>query len=350
MSDRPGLTFTRMAMAIAGRHLKSGQTVDDAIRDRWPEDRDTLQAAASLDRYRELRSAVAAGSLGPTWGSEIAATADAVGEFLALVRAESIVGRLALRRVPANTLTLRQTGPAIVYWTQEGHPIPLGKMALDRVSLQPKKCAGLIVVTDELLEFGGAEAEQLVRADLVAGTAALTDRTFLDRGNAGSASTPASVTYGAPATAATADPRADLVALMANFGGDLTKSVLVTDPITAAGMNGTQFPDVGANGGTLLGLPVLTSKASPRTTAGGQIALIDPTGILAADAGADVQSGFEAAIQMTDSPAGDATTPTGSTNVVSLYQVDCTAFRVIRYVTWQVGRTGSVAVITGAAY
>src|SRR5690606_24298497 len=102
--------------------------------------------------------------------------------------------------------------------------------ALDR-----RKVAALIAASMAALEAVGERAERALETDLRRALVAVLDDAFIAPGNAGVAGeVPASVTYGTAALASSGDAAADLKALIAAFGGDLTTASFVTDPVTAA--------------------------------------------------------------------------------------------------------------------
>lgn len=212
----------------------------------------------------------------------------AAAEFFGLVMERTLLGRLTgLRRLPFNRRMLKITTGANGYWVAESNPVPLSKPALDGSRLPPLKVCAMIVATEESLKVGGAIAENGFQRDLERAVVDTTDIALLDVSNAGFAGErPASITYGAPSAAATMDAAADIAALIGMFGGDLGAAYFVTDATTATNMallrtaeGGLIFPDVGARGGSVLGIPLLISRASPRDSNSGQLALIDPTGI-----------------------------------------------------------------------
>lgn len=273
-------------------------------------------------------------------------------EFFNMVMERSLLGRMTgLRRVPFDRRMLRITSGTNGYWVAESAPVPLSKPALDGSSLRALKVCAIIVATEEALKVGGAIAENGFQRDMERAIVDTTDIALLDVGNAGAAGErPASLTYGAPSTEATSDAAADIAALLAIFDGDLGSAYFVTDPLTAANMalyrdaSGSQvFGDVGARGGSVLGVPLLVSRASPITTNGGQLALIDPTGIAFNADRLTLESAAHATVAMSDTPESDPV-------LVSLWQRNLTAFKSVMSANWEVQREGSVAVLTDVAW
>ncbi len=269
-------------------------------------------------------------------------------EFLDLVREQTVYGRLSgLRRMPFNVRMPRIGTGASGFWVGESNPKPVSKPSVMGAELKSAKVAGIIVVTAEALKAAGRLAETALQNDLVRAVSAVWDEAFLDPTNAGEAGVrPASITHGATTITATSDPSADIEAVIDAFDGDFSAAYWVMNPTTATRLakrrdgSAFAFPDLGPRGGSLLGIPVLTSRAAPAD----MVALIDPTGIAAADEGIEVKRAKHASLQMSDDPENDAG------ELVSLWQANLVALLSEVHTNWQVQRPGSVAVITGADY
>lgn len=273
-------------------------------------------------------------------------------EFFSLVRDQSVLGRLiGLRRIPFNIRMLSVVGGTSAYWVGQGKWKPLSKPSLDGDTLKPMKVATLVVATEEAMRANPA-TEMILLDDMKRAVSESLDEAFLDPSNAGIADEmPASVTYGVTPVTSTGDPAADIAALVAAFGGDFSAAYFITDPTTATQIalardagGSFAFPDAGPRGGSILGIPLLVSRGSPRDSSGGQLALIDPTGIAANLEGIRVQTSGETSLQMRDDPAD----PT--TSMVSLFQTNSVAWIAEAGANWDVQRAGSVAIITEAAY
>lgn len=273
-------------------------------------------------------------------------------EFFNLVMERSLLGRLVgLRRLPFRRRMLKITSGSNGYWVAESKPVPLSKPSLDGSSLEPLKVCSMIVATEESLKVGGAIAENGFQRDLERAIVDTTDIALLDASNAGVADErPAALTYGAPSAAATGDAAADIAALIGLFGGDLGAAYFVTDATTATNMallrtaeGGLIFPDVGARGGSVLGIPLLISRASPSDSSGGQLALIDPTGIAYGADGLSFESAEHATVAMSDTPESDPV-------LVSLWQRNLVGYKSIMSANWEVQRNGSVALLTDVSW
>lgn len=273
-------------------------------------------------------------------------------EFFDLVRDQSLIGRLlGLRRVPFGVRMISVVNGASAYWIGEGNWIPVSKPALEGSTLQPLKVATLIVATKEAMR-ANSKAEAVLLSDMQRAVTASLDGAFLDSTNAGvPEQTPPSITFGAPAVSATADPAADLAALVSLFQGDFSQAYFVTDPITATRLalardagGSFAFPDVGPRGGSVLGIPLLVSRGSPHDSNGGQIALIDPTSIAGNMDDIRVETSDQTTLQMRSDPTDPATT------MVSLFTTNSVSWKTLVSANWEVQRAGAVAVIAGASY
>jgi HK97 family phage major capsid protein len=260
---------------------------------------------------------------------------------------------------------LTQLAGSIARWTGEGGSRALSAGTYARQELDLLAVAALTVVSDELLAdpSGLGEAEML--RDLLNACAEALDRAFLDVANTGTAGVePASVTSTATPIVMTGASIADLNQALAQAidqlvraGSNLTSAAWVLHPGFAARMGlaresgGLAWPAVGALGGVLAGLPVLTS-ASQSTDAdsdgSSSITLLDASQISYSDGETILRSSKNAAVTMSDAPAGNTITPTSAGTLTSMFQSDCTALMAQLRVNWAVRRPGAVQVITGA--
>jgi hypothetical protein len=328
-----GRALVRMAIT---RGL--GMQVDDAAtfaRSRWGAAGDSIVKAA--------QAAVTSGDLGSTFEAR---------EFFDQVKAGTIVGRMSgLRRVPFNVRLLR-VGGTRGYWVSQSAPKPLSKPDMAGSSIEPLKVSAIIAATKEALQEGGPESEAALQRDMERAIVETMDLAFIDANNAGVADKmPAAVTSGVTPIPSSDDPATDLAALVESFAGDLSTAYITSDPVTLTRMalardsgGAFLFPDLGPRGGSVLGIPVLASRGSPRDSNGGQIALIDPTGIAIGLGGVTIDLSEHASLIMSDSPDTDPG------ELTSLWQTNAVAWLAEVQANWEVQRAGSVAVVTGATY
>lgn len=329
-----GRAFVRSLIALACKHP------DTEILRRW----------GAFEGLPVVKAAVAA--LDKTATGEPSAI-----EFLGLVREASIVGRLPnARRVPFHVRNTRMVNGTRGFWVGEAKPIPLSKPSITGSVLDQLKVASIVVATrdamSEALNGGSGLSEANLQDDLLRAASLSLDEAFLDSSNAGVANVrPAAITYGATSIASTGDPAADLKAMIASFQGDLDTASFVTDPLTATQMalardagGAFLFPDLGPRGGSVLNIPVLTSRASPYDSNGGQIALIDAAGLATGMDDLEYSVATDASLLMADDPES------GSADVVSLFQTNSVAFRLTVLANWERQRTNGVVVVTGVTY
>lgn len=231
---------------------------------------------------------------------------------------------------------------SVATFVGEAKPILVLKPTVDNAGLEPAKVAGMSVWTKEALEASPG-IEQLVFADLARAYADALDFAMFDPANDGSGIAPVSLTYGATAISATSDLADDLAEVFAAFSGNLAEAVFVTTPQIGAGLSDAfAGRDIGARGGELCGVPVLTSPAVPD----GQLTLVDPASIMAAwDEEVELQTSEAGTVEMVSSdPTQDP--PTGAAQV-SLWQNNLRSIRAIGRVAWTAGGPSTAVSVTG---
>jgi HK97 family phage major capsid protein len=286
-------------------------------------------------------------------------------DFAELLRPLTILGRLAgIRRVPFQTQLVAQTGGSTAYWAGQGRSKPLTESAFaETVTLGIAKVTGVAVVTDELVRLSTPAAEATILRDLSRAVAQAVDQTFIDPAQvAVSGISPASVTSGATPTASTGsslaqidtDLGATIDALIA-AGSDLATAQWVLHPRTASylsrlrGTGGAlAYPTVTATGGTLLGLPVVTSANLPVAATTGEptiAVLIDGDGVLLADdRDASLTVATSASVEVDTAPTSEAR------SLASLWQQNMIGLRAERFVNWMPRRSGAVQYVSGVTY
>ena len=349
-----GTAFTRYAIALA--QGKGNLNIAENVARQWDDTPEVLTV---------MKAAVAAGTTtDATWAKPLVEYQAMASEFIELLRPMTIIGRIpGLRRVPFNIKVPRQTAGASAGWVGEGAPKPLSKQAFDTITFDAYKAAVIVVITEELARFSNPSAEALIRQDLTAAIAEFLDRQFLDPAITATAGVrPASITNGVtPATpSGTTDDalRVDIATLMATFvaaNKTLAGGVWVMTPSDALkisqmtnALGQPTFPTVtGPEGGTLMGIPVVTSTNITPGATGSRIFLINAADILLADGGIMLDISREASLQMNDAPDSPET---ATTVLVSLWQHNLVGIRAERFINWKARRTGSVAWIENAAY
>jgi HK97 family phage major capsid protein/HK97 family phage prohead protease len=316
-----------------------------------------------------LKSAIAAGSTtDSTWAGPLVVYQNLQEEFIELLRPNALISRIpGLRRVPFNIKVPRETSATTGYWVGQGSPAPLSKGALDTVTLDFAKIAGITYQTQELLRFSRPNSETIMVNSLTKAIQYLMDRDFLDPAKAlVTGVSPASITNGSSnitASGNTSDAfRADFGSLLslytqANYTLDslviaMTQTQAMRLSLMRTDFNARIFPDVTKDGGSIEGVPVVTSEnivangGSPAD--GALIAFINASDILLADdGGVEVDISTEASIQTDSAPDSPAT---ASTVLVSLWQNGLVGIKCSRFVNWTKARSDSVVYITGGNY
>jgi HK97 family phage major capsid protein len=270
---------------------------------------------------------------------------------MALLRPATLLGRIPnLRAVPFNVSVPIQTGGGTYKWVGQGAPKPVGSLAFQTLTLGITKCAGIIVITDELARNSSPAAEDVIRRDMIAGISAFLDVEFTDPTKAPVAGTsPGSITNGVtPITSAGTSPangRTDLVALvnaMTAAGISVAGASFLMSETNAGALGFSLnslgqriFPDLNATGGSALGIPVIPSQSC-----GGNVILVSAPNVLYADdGGVTIDVSTEASLQMDSAPMN----PADATVVMtSLWQNNEIGLRAERYVNWKRGRAAAV--------
>lgn len=312
-----------------------------------------------------LKAAVAAGTTtDATWAAPLVPYQQMSNDFIELLRPATLVGRMTgLRNVPFNVRIPGQTQGSTVAWVGETAPKPVSALGFEDITLRFNKLAGIVVISDELARLSTPSAEGIIRGDLVAQIAQFTDDSFINPAYAAVTDVrPASVTNGVtpiPASGTDADAlRTDVRALYSTFiAANLSTAgaawVMTSTQAMAIGMmqnplGQAEFPGLGAEGGTFMGLPVLVSEVVPSDSSGSIIVLVKQSEILLADeGGVTVDVSREASLQMNSTPDNPAT---ASTVMTSLWQNNLLGIRAERMITWRKRRPQAVAYISGANY
>jgi len=339
----PGTAFVRAACA---RVVKHGNDHEAAMyaEQRWPD----MPEVAMF-----LKAAVAPGTTtDAAWAAPLMQPR-VIDEFVALLRPATAIGKLGLRKVPFNTKVPAQTAGGTYGWVGEQKPKPVTKLQFSSITVPYHKTAGIIVITEELARLSSPSAEDLVRADMIAGITAFVDLAFTDPSKAAVANvSPASVTNGTtPITSV--GPFADLVALANAFttaNMPINNLTYIMSPNNALilsfqknAVGAPMFPDLSAAGGSVNGMKIVTSGAVGTNV----VALVPELILLADDGGITIDVSREASLQMSDAPMDPAD---ATTVFVSLWQNNCVGLRAEWFVTWLKAYSAAARYVSGTAY
>jgi HK97 family phage major capsid protein len=321
--------------------------------------------SSSIHAYFAQKAAVPAGtSTQAVFAGPLVYPTNLESEFIEFLRPQTIIGKFgtggvpSLRRVPFNVRIPSQTSGGTGYWVGEGAPKPLTSFAFTSTTLGYTKVAAISVITQELARFSSPSAEMLVRDSLAAALIERIDRDFIDPAEAGSVGTqPASITNGLSAltSAGTSadNARTDVGVILkryleanqsvAGLVFIMPNALAMSLSLKVNSLGQAEFPSLGVNGGTLMGIPVITSQYAANESGAGNlvIAVNAPEVFLADDGQVTVDASQEASLQMSDAPTGSATSGTGA-SVVSMYQTNSIALRAERFINWAKRRSTAV--------
>lgn len=348
-----GQSYTRMVIAKTLARL-DGVSAEGIAQQRWGKSNPKL--------VQVVRAAVAGGGTeSGEWGAELAqADTRYTGDFIDYLYNQTVFDRLPLREVPANVHIKGQDGTATAYWVGQSKSIPVTKPDFSDVTLTALKVAAIAVISKELLRDSTPSAERLVRDALVEASAQRVDSTFLSASAAVANVSPAGILNGLTAGTSAGNDIADVItdvkALYAGFiaANNADGLQYVTTQTLAKSLGLMQhalgnfaFPGLSATGGTLLGDP-LTAGGN---VGAGDLILLKPSDIYKiGDRGVEVSLSTEAAIQMDSAPDGASDTPTAHAGVVSMFQTESVAIKVVRPLNYAKRRASAVAYIGNADY
>jgi len=312
-----------------------------------------------------FKTAVAAGTTtDSTWAGALVTTTTLASEFLEYLRPRTIIGQFgangvpSLRRVPFNVRIVGQTTGGSAAWVGQGKLKPLTKFDWSPTTLLWAKIAAVAVFSDELGRFSSPSADVMIRDGLAAAVIARIDTDLVDPTKVAVANvSPASLTSGilgnAPSGTDEAAVRRDMNKLLGAFldgNQDITQAVIIMPNTVALSLSlmvnslgQPSFPQMTMRGGTLLGIPVITSQYAATTTTAGSpwggnlVVVVNANDVFLADDGqVSVDASREASIEMESDPENQSGT------VVSMFQSNQIALRAERYINWARARTTAV--------
>lgn len=352
----PGIEFSRLLICKAISVLSRGEVPAlEVARHRYP-DNPRIQA--------ELKAAVAgATTTDSTWAGPLMYPTTLAAEFVEYLRPMTIVGRIPnLRRVPFNVRILGQTTGAAAGWVGQGKLKPLSKFDIAvNTTMTPAKIAAIAVFSDEIGRFSSPSIETLIRDELARAIVERMDTDFVDPSKAAVSNvSPASITNGlsalTPSGTDAAAVRADLAQLLQTFidaNNPPTSAVVITSNTVALNISlmtnalgQPEFPNLTMTGGTLRGIPVITSQYAAIGSPASNLLILLNAGdlFLADDGGVAIDVSREASLEMESDPENQSGT------VVSMFQSNQLALRAERYINWAKRRASAVAYLDGVAY
>ncbi len=318
---------------------------------------------ASLKRYLLAQKAAVEPALTsvPEWaGNLVRETWD---EYLELLLPESVFAQVAAIgtrnsfeagkvRVAARDTSVKLAGDFI----GENAPIPVRKASFKATSLTPKKLAVISAFSGEMSTASGRVIESAIRQAMLEDSAALLDQRLLDA-VAANAIRPAGLLNGVTLTPSAGDTLADIITdIKAALAPILTagggrRLVWLMNPLQAL----TLALQVDAAGAFVWG------DVDNRFVLGRVIVSVNvPVGTLIVLDGADFATAAdevpqfvvskEALLHADDAATGITSGASMSSPVISMFQQDGFAVRMIQQVNWTMRRTGMVAGVSGIAW
>lgn len=295
-----------------------------------------MDVAKALGEPPEVIALIEKATLGTTtdagFASPLVQTNRLVGEYIEMLRANTVLDKLQFRKVPFNVEIPAQATSSMTAWVGEGEAKPVTNPTFADVKLGKHKVAAIVVYTLELLEGSDPAIDILIRDDLVASSAQFTDSEFLGA-QAGTTKKPAGLlndvtpitSTGATAEAVAADLRALRAQFLSNnlsLGGAYylmseVRASEIADLRDALGNTYFKGMDAGLNQKTLNGIPVIESE-----NVGDVLILVKTSEILMADSG------------QVDIAYSDQATLIDGSVTHNLWQENKFAIRAERFVTW----------------
>jgi HK97 family phage major capsid protein len=247
--------------------------------------------------------------------------------------------------VPFNLRAGIVTAGATGFVIGAGRPTPLSRLTLANGLLTPHTVASLMVTTDEVLNDVSAAGQTLFSNELKAAVGVEVDQLFIDD----CATTGIEDISGSSSDAG--NVRAALFNALSIISPTQRSRIFwigARDTVlTLACMSANDlvaFPEVGIDGGTLLGRPLLVSDACDS----GKMYCIDASRIAANADEIAMRTSTSASIEMSDAPTNNSATPTAA-SLVSMFATNSVALLCSVRVACELLDTDAVVVITGLA-
>ncbi|MER9741989.1 phage major capsid protein [Mesorhizobium sp. M0187] len=290
-----------------------------------------------------LKAAVAAGTTSaPAWAGNLKPYKIMSGAFL-----DSLAGRgffdsiyPAFLPVPMSESVAISTAGIEGAEVGEFVPAPISALQFGLGEMQPRRVEAVIVMSRELINSVSTAGQRLIDIELRKAATRATDRAFF--GVILDGLTPLA-SIGNRAFEARQDLTAILTAIAGDaesnyafaMNGDLAKALagLATDDGAAA------FPEMTPTGGRLLGVPAYVAEL-----AAGRVVALDASQIAADRSEIVADIATDASLQMSTTPSG------GAAALLSLWQSNAAALRVLRWIGVERLRANAVAVLDGAEW
>jgi hypothetical protein len=326
------LPFLVRALAISGGDMPAAALIAEGM-------------AAPTPAVAILKAAIGSGTLNdPTWAGRLAELRGVTNSYLGQLGGRSgfvsLLDSGVLTRLPLRQPVVSSIVGAVASSGQEGHARPVSKMTLAAQSVDRQSADAIIVLSRQLLEDMSASAQSYLSRQLRRALAKVIDTGFFD----------SIISSGTPQFASSgntdADRRADLLAMLDAVNSGEGRLAWMASKDVANALAVSDDSTVSPEG--ISSLANIPFAVSPALTSG-TLMLIDGDRV-----GGDVESvGLDlarhASIEMSDTPAGNVTTPTPA-NMVSMFQTNSVAVKLSAYYGAAVGDAEAVAMLTDIAW
>ncbi|HEX2634799.1 MAG TPA: phage major capsid protein [Bradyrhizobium sp.] len=347
--------------ATAGFVARATQrTIEDVLRERYPQEKYNDAEATGWVTRAAISGAL---TTVPGWAQEL--VTQGTGGFMQTLYPISVFPRLAAQGTaltfgPDNAsikIPSRATTPSISgSFVAEAQPIPVRRLGLTSITLQPYKMGGISVYSREMAMYSNPSIEGIIRQGMTEDTAITIDTLLLDA-NAATTARPAGLLNGV-AAAGTASTAKGYAAILADLA-------LLTAPFYAANAGRNLVMIINPQQGMQLGFAPgpdgsfgwssqFTSRFSiieSTTVPAGKVIVIDAADFVSVNGAVEYDISEQAVLHMED------TTPlnisvAGSPNVVaapvqSMWQTAQIGIRMLVNISWALRRTGMIQYLTG---
>lgn len=274
-------------------------------------------------------------------GAELFSPSAVSAAFSEAARTRSVLGKLDVLQAPFATPLTWITGRTAFSFVEEREPIPVAKPAFATpILLAPKKIAGIIVTSKELLE--SSDAEGVLEREMVSGALEGLDVALLDPAATETDGRPPSITSETDmlydGTTATSPAEIDnllqtMIEHLVALGSNLERAAIITSMQNLAGLalmrdetgDSFAYPNLTMRGGTLAGLPVIATAFGPVDG----LTIVDGGELIVADGRqTNITVTHNAMVDQRDNP--EAVTPVW----VSLFQADALGLKIVREINW----------------
>jgi hypothetical protein len=248
-------------------------------------------------------------------------------EIVGPVEHAAALANIGAIEIPFASPTAVATGVPEPVWTGRSSAKPVVAAPFTSVTLDPRVCASLIVLSKETLRASGERADSVLAKILKQAATRALNASLLSNAEAVEDLSPAGLAYDlTPLTVASLGDEDIFAAIMELVDG-MSKPTLVANLPAALRLRS-------ALGSATSLLDIHMAPEAELVFA------VDEGALVYAFSGIDVQSSEQATLQMTDSPSNDPA------SMVSMFQTNNVALRVDTYANWQVVNADGVRVLS----